>query len=247
MQRILVIDDEPQITEILRASLSAHGFEVRTADDGSSGLEAFRAWQPNLVITDMAMSKTGGIAVCEAIRSSSEIPIIILSVKGEEATKVAALEAGADDYVTKPFGMDELVARVRVALRRGSIGSKPVQVFALGDFSVDLEVRRVEIEGRKVRLTPKELELLTFLLRNSGKVLTHKTLLSAIWGRTYADQSDSVRTLVRQLRSKIEPNPATPGYLKTETWVGYRFTPAWPRRSSQFSHNLPTAPPRDAG
>jgi two-component system KDP operon response regulator KdpE len=172
------------------------------------------------------MPRMGGIAVCEAIRAISIVPIIVLSVKGEEATKVSALEAGADDYVTKPFGMDELMARIKGMLRRTSASLRKEQVLALGDFRVDLDARRVEIQGREVRLTPKELELLTFLLRNAEKVITQKALLSAIWGRSYADQSDSVRALIRQLRGKIEPNPATPTYLKTEPWVGYRFTPA---------------------
>jgi two-component system, OmpR family, KDP operon response regulator KdpE len=223
--RILLVDDEPQITEVVRASLTAQGYEVRTADDGQSALELFRHWEPSLVITDLAMPRMGGIVLCEAIRSSSEIPIIVLSVKMEEAVKVSALEAGADDYVTKPFGMDELLARVRGALRRSSFASNRIQILALGDFRADLEARRVEIQGKEVRLTPKEFELLTFLLRNTGKVLTHKALLRAIWGRAYTEQSDAVRVLVRQLRNKIEPNPATPKYLKTEPWVGYRFEP----------------------
>jgi two-component system, OmpR family, KDP operon response regulator KdpE len=224
--KVLLIDDEAHITEILKTSLTAQGFEVRCKDDGHAGLDLFRTWQPDLVITDLAMPRLGGIAVCEAIRAISDVPIIVLSVKGEEATKVTALEAGADDYVTKPFGMDELTARIKGLLRRSSASLKKEQVLALGDFRVDLDARRVEIQGREVRLTPKELELLTFLLRNADKVITQKALLSAIWGRSYADQSDSVRALIRQLRGKIEPNPATPTYLKTEPWVGYRFTPA---------------------
>jgi len=225
MARVLVVDDEPQITRVLLSSLAACGFDVQSADDGESALRAFRKWQPELIITDLSMPQMGGIALCQAIRSCSNVPIIVLSVKNQEATKVQALEAGADDYLTKPFGMDELLARVRAALRRSSAAPMETTLFDEGDFRVDLKAYRTEICGKEVHLTPKEFELLTLLLRNAGRVLTHRNLLTAIWGRTYADQPDAVRVLVRQLRKKIEPNPAVPRYLKTEPWIGYRFDP----------------------
>jgi two-component system, OmpR family, KDP operon response regulator KdpE len=221
--RVLVVDDEPQITQALHASLGARGYEVRSADDGESAMEVFRQWQPGLVITDLSMPKVGGIALCQAIRSCSEVPIIILSVRGQESFKVQALECGADDYVTKPFGTDELVARMRAVVRRMSAASSKQEILEAGDFRVDLVAHRAEIRGQEIHLTPKEFELLTFLVKNTGKVLTHKALLAAIWGRTYAEQPDVVYMLVRQLRKKIESNPAAPKYLKTEPWIGYRF------------------------
>jgi two-component system KDP operon response regulator KdpE len=223
--RILVVDDEPQITQVLRTSLTARGYEVRSADDGQSGLTAFRQWQPNLVITDLSMPRMGGIALCQAIRSSSSVPIVVLSVRDEEMTKVEALECGADDYVTKPFGMDELLARVRVALRR--VAAKPTKANLLeaGDFRIDVSAHRTTVRGKEVYLTPKEFDLLACLLQNAGKVVTYKSLLVDVWGRKHTEDPDVVRVLVRQLRKKIEPNAAAPRYLKTEPWIGYRFQP----------------------
>jgi two-component system KDP operon response regulator KdpE len=225
LARILIVDDEPDIPEVLLASLSAHGFEIRSADDGESGMEVFRTWHPDLVITDLSMPRMGGIALCKAIRATSAVPIIILSVKGDESTKVHALECGADDYVTKPFGINELLARVRAALRRSSRLMITSNVLRAGEFSLDIEARRAEIGGREVALTPKEYDLLKFLLENADRVVTPKMLLTNVWGRTYSDQSDAVRVLVRQLRKKIEPVPSSPKYLKTEPWIGYRFKP----------------------
>lgn len=224
LARILVVDDEPQIIQVLRTSLSARGFEVFSAADGESGLTTFRQSSPDLVIADLSMPKMGGIALCRAIRLSSTVPIVVLSVRDEETTKVEALECGADDYVTKPFGMDELLARVRAALRRTAIQSRTT-VLEAGDFRLNLTAHRTEFRGREVYLTPKEFDLLTYLLRNAGKVVTHKTLLVDLWGRTHTDDPDVVRVLVRQLRKKIEPNPAAPTSLKTEPWIGYRFEP----------------------
>ncbi len=223
--RILIVDDEPDIPEVLQASLSAHGFEVRTADDGESAIEVFKAWNPELVITDLSMPRMGGIALCEAIRSTSAVPIIILSVKGDESTKVHALECGADDYVTKPFGFNELLARIKATLRRSSRLLVTSNIIRAGDFVLDLAARRAEICGKEVALTPKEYDLLKFLLENADRVVTPKTLLMNVWGRTYTEQSDAVRVLVRQLRKKIEPTPSSPKYLKTEPWIGYRFKP----------------------
>ena len=223
--RILIVDDEPDIPEALQASLSVHGFDVRSADDGESGFDVFKGWQPELVITDLSMPRMGGIALCKAIRATSAVPIIILSVKGDESTKVHALECGADDYVTKPFGFNELLARIKAALRRSSRLLVTSNIIRTGDFLLDLEARRAEINGREVALTPKEYDLLKFLLENADRVVTPKTLLMNVWGRTYTEQSDAVRVLVRQLRKKIEPTPSSPKYLKTEPWIGYRFKP----------------------
>ncbi len=223
--RILVVDDEPDITHVLYTALSARGYDVRSAEDGEPALELFQQWQPQLIITDLSMPKMGGIAFCQSIRQLSDVPIIVLSVKNQEPAKVQALESGADDYVTKPFGMDELLARVSAALRRATFVSSHAELMELGDFLVDLRAHRARIKDREIRLTPKEFDLLTILMRNAGRVLTHKRLLSEIWGRTYVEQSDAVRVLVRQLRQKIEPNPSAPTYLKTEPWIGYRFEP----------------------
>jgi two-component system KDP operon response regulator KdpE len=224
--RILVVDDDRDITQVLKTALGAHGFAVRSADDGEPALELLRQWQPQLVITDLSMPGMGGIALCHAIRAHSNVPIIVLSVKNQEAVKVQALEDGADDYLTKPFGIEELLARVNAALRRASMATGHVELLALGNFKLDVRAHRVEISGQEIHLTPKEFELLTIFLRNAGRVLTTKSLLTEIWGRTYAEQPDAVRVLVRQLRRKIEPNPSSPTYVKTEPWVGYRFEPA---------------------
>ena len=224
-KRVLVVDDDPQITHVLGVSFTSRGYEVRSADDGSSALEVIAQWRPDLIITDLSMPKMGGISLCRAIRASLDVPIIVLSVKGQEQIKVEALENGADDYVTKPFGANELLARAGAALRRASVGSVRKSCIEEGDFRVDFEAHRALIRGKEIHLTPKEFDLLTFLLQNSGKVLTHKSLLVALWGRSYAEQNDAVRVLVRHLRQKIETDPATPKYLKTEPWIGYRFEP----------------------
>jgi two-component system KDP operon response regulator KdpE len=225
-RRILVVDDEPQITRVLRRSLTTHRYEVRVAADGEAALDLFRDWSPDLVITDLSMPNVGGLELCRRLRAISYIPIIVLSVKGEERAKVEALDAGADDYVTKPFGIDELLARVRAALRRAPVGEEeadsPVEA---GDFRVDPSARSVTVRGREVHLTPKEFELLLYLLRHHGKVLTHRTLLAAIWGDNYMEQTEYLRVFVGQLRRKIEPEPSAPRYILTEPWIGYRFDP----------------------
>lgn len=223
--RLLVVDDESDITRVLETFLGSQGYSVRAADDGATALKVMREWQPDLIITDLSMPNVGGIALCREVRKTSAVPIIILSVREEETTKVEALNSGADDYVTKPFGMDELLARVRASLRRASQSVSPAGKFQAGDFCVDREAYTVQIKGQEVRLTPKEFQLLGFLMQNVGRVLTHRTLLAEVWERPYAEQLDSVRALVRQLRKKIEPNPSSPRYLKTEPWIGYRFDP----------------------
>lgn len=223
-KRILIVDDEPQITRVLRRSFGAHRYDVRTAGDGQSALESFHDFHPDLVITDLSMPDMDGLNLCIELRKISQVPIIVLSVKGEEKSKVAALDAGADDYVTKPFGMDELLARVRAGLRRAPAEKEESQI-AAGNFSVDLEKHLAFVGGEEIHLTPKEFELLVYLVKNHDRVLTHRTLLAAIWGANFTEQTEYLRVFLGNLRKKIEPNPAKPRYILTEPWVGYRFHP----------------------
>lgn len=226
--RILVVDDEPQLTRVLRTGLKSRGYDVRTAADGLSGFETFIDWHPDLVITDLAMPVMDGLELCRRVRAISSVPIIVLSAKGEEKTKVEALDIGADDYITKPFGIDELLARVRASLRRAAtvVSSEPEStVLTAGDFQIDLETRKVLVSHREVHLTPKEFDLLVYFVRHSGKVLTHRTLLAAIWGGNYVEQNGYLRVFVGNLRKKLEPDPTKPRYILTEPWIGYRFTP----------------------
>ena len=222
-KRILVVDDEQEITFVLRSGLTKHGFEVRVAGDGEAAIDLFQAWAPDLVITDLAMPHMNGLALCQRLRETSAVPLIILSVKGDEATKIEALDAGADDYLTKPFGMGELLARVRATLRRSPTASPETTTIEAGDFMINLESRAVRVGGKEIHLSPKEFDLLVFLLRNSGKVLTHRTLLAKIWGGDYTAQTEYLRVFIRHLRKKIEPDPAKPRYILTDPWVGYRF------------------------
>jgi two-component system, OmpR family, KDP operon response regulator KdpE len=222
--RVLVVDDEPQITRVLRTVLSSQGYQVRTAAEGEAALVNFTEWHPELVITDLYMPHMDGVELCRRIRAISKVPIIVLSVKGEERTKVEALDSGADDYVTKPFGIDELLARVRAALRRGG-GETEVASFDAGDFRVDLEGRRVNAHGLEVRLTPKEFDLFVYMARHPNRVITHRTLLEAVWGEASQEQPEYLRVFMGQLRKKLEPDPSNPRYLVTEPWVGYRFNP----------------------
>jgi two-component system KDP operon response regulator KdpE len=224
-KRILIVDDEPQITRVLRMSLSTRGYDVRSAADAESALETFHDWPPDLVITDLSMPGMSGIELCRRLRSISQIPIIVLSVKGEERTKVEALDAGADDYLTKPFGMDELLARIRATLRRAPELRAEDTVLEEGAFRIDTERRAVTVEGKEVHLTPKEFDLLAYLIRHPGKVLTHRALLAAVWGGNYVEQTEYLRVFIGQLRKKIEPDPASPRHILTEPWIGYRFDP----------------------
>lgn len=226
-QKVLVVDDEPQITRVLRHSLTAHRYDVRTAADGVSGLDTFRDWHPDLIITDLQMPEMDGIDFCREVRKISRVPIIVLSVRGEEKTKVKALDAGADDYVTKPFGIDELLARVRAALRRlPDVQDEGESKLEDGDFSIDLATREIRVAGTIVHLTPKEFDLLVFLFRSRGKVVTHRAILTAIWGGNSSEQTEYLRVFVGQIRKKIESDPSQPRYIRTEPWVGYRFNPA---------------------
>lgn len=225
--RILVVDDEPQLIRVLRTGLKSRGYDVRGASDGESGLESFNEWHPDLVITDLAMPNVDGLEFCRRLRAISQVPIIVLSAKGEEKTKVEALDIGADDFVTKPFGIDELLARVRASLRRANAPpiSETTQVtLDVGDFHVNLESREVKVRDKDVHLTPKEFDLLIYFIKHSGKVLTHRTLLAAIWGSNYIEQNEYLRVFIGNLRKKIELE-ATPRYIVTEPWIGYRFDP----------------------
>jgi two-component system KDP operon response regulator KdpE len=223
--RILVADDEPQITRVLRRSLSSKGYEVQTAADGEEAMTVFDQWKPNLIITDLSMPEMGGLELCRRIRKFSQVPILVLSVKGEERTKIEALDTGADDYITKPFGMEELFARIRVALRRASMTPNDEKRLEIGDFEIDQSTRTVLVRNEEVHLTPKEYELLLYFVRNPGKVLTHRVLLGAIWGGDSVEQNEYLRVFIGQLRKKIEKDPGNSRYIITDPWVGYRFNP----------------------
>jgi two-component system KDP operon response regulator KdpE len=218
--RILVIDDEAQITRVLRAALTAQGYQVRTANDPEEGLVIFREWGPDLVITDLMMPSMTGVDVCRAIRLIGSTPVLVLSVRDHERSKVEALDAGADDYVTKPFNIQELLARVRAHLRRAP--ERTSQATEEGDFVVDALAHTVTVQGKPIHLTPKEFDLLLFLARNAGKVMTHRALLTAIWGAQSAHQPEYLRVFVGQLRKKLEAETGKQ-YIQTEPWVGYRF------------------------
>jgi two-component system, OmpR family, KDP operon response regulator KdpE len=220
--RILVIDDESQITRVLRAALSARGYDVRTANDAEEGLQVFHDWPPDLVITDLMMPGMSGVDVCRAIRLQGETPILVLSVRDHERSKVEALDAGADDYVTKPFSIQEVLARVRAHLRRAP--ERETAAIAVGDFVVDANAHSVTLQGKPIHLTPKEFDLLLHLIRHAGKVITHRALLTAVWGAQSAHQPEYLRVFVGQLRKKLE-NETGKQYIQTEPWVGYRFVP----------------------
>jgi two-component system, OmpR family, KDP operon response regulator KdpE len=222
-RRILVVDDETQITRVLRTSLSTQNYDVRVANDGEMALELMKDWIPHLVITDLAMPNLDGVGLCRRIRQSSEVPIIVLSVRGHDRVKVEALDAGADDYVTKPFSMNELLARVRAQLRHVAPQAAELQIIESGDFHIDLEARLVTVRGSEIRLTPKEFDLLIYLAKHPGKVITHRALLAAIWGPNSTEQPEYLRVFVGQLRKKIESDSSNPKYLLTEPWIGYRF------------------------
>jgi len=222
---ILVVDDESQITRVLRTSLSAQGYDIRVANSGEMALEIMKDWQPHLIITDLSMPSIDGIQLTRHVRAISQVPILVLSVRDKEQQKVEALDAGADDYVTKPFGMSELLARVRANLRRVPIGSEEDPVIEVGDFRIDTAAHKVTVRHSDVRLTPKEFELLAYMARRPGKVLNHRTLLGAIWGGQSTEQVEYLRVFVGMLRKKLEPDASSPKYIITEPWVGYRFEP----------------------
>jgi two-component system KDP operon response regulator KdpE len=220
--RILVVDDDPQIRRVMRVTLTGQGYEVDDAKSGDAALEKLREHRFDLVLLDMNMPGMSGLETCHAIRSQSEIAIIMLTVRDSEDDKVAALDAGADDYVTKPYNAPELLARMRAALRRTPSTQSPAGPLRIGAAEVDFDTRRVVVKGKLLRLTPKEFELLRYLVTHANKVVSHRELLQAVWGPDYGDQVDYLRVFVNQLRKKIEPNPSAPTYLLTEPWVGYR-------------------------
>jgi two-component system KDP operon response regulator KdpE len=223
---ILVVDDETQIARVLKTTLSSQGYGVRIASDGDEAVQVMKEWSPDLVITDLRMPNMDGLELCKHIRAKSKLPIIVLSVRGEERTKVDALDAGADDYVTKPFGVAELLARVRAAFRRSiSPDESEEAVIEAGDFRIDVPSRRVQVRDREVHLTPKEFDLLVHLARHAGRVLTHRKLLAAVWGSNSVEQPEYLRVFIGHLRKKLEPNGSSPKYIVTEPWVGYRFEP----------------------
>jgi two-component system, OmpR family, KDP operon response regulator KdpE len=221
--RILVVDDDPQIRRVLRTTLIAQGYEVVDARSGDEALERVRAEKFDLVILDMNMPGMNGLETCRSIRSNSDIAIIMLTVRDSEADKVEALDAGADDYVTKPFGSPELLARIRAALRRLPQVVTGLQTVCVDDMEINFTTRRVTVGSKEIRLTPKEFDLLQYMVSHPNLPLPHTKLLQSVWGPDYGDEVEYLRVFVNQLRKKIEKNPSSPKYLITEPWIGYRF------------------------
>jgi two-component system, OmpR family, KDP operon response regulator KdpE len=221
-QQILIVDDEPQIRRVLRTTLISHGYTAIEARTGDEALDVLRNEHADLVLLDVNMPGRSGLETCREIRASSDVPIIMLTVRNTESDKVQALDAGADDYVVKPFGAEELMARIRAALRRSAPSDSP-PAFVSADLKIDFEKRTVLVKGQPLRLTPKEFELLRHLVANQGKTVGHRRLLQAVWGPDYGDETEYLRVFINQLRKKIEPDPQHPRYIHTEPWVGYRF------------------------
>jgi two-component system, OmpR family, KDP operon response regulator KdpE len=221
---ILVVDDEPQIRRVLRSTLSGQGYVIIDAKTGEEAVESVRKHRPDLVLLDVNMPGMGGIAACREIRQASEAPILMLTVRNAERDKVAALDAGADDYVVKPFGIEELLARIRAALRRYAPGDA-LPPFVSKELTLDFESRQLTVRGAEVHLTPKEFDVLRHLIANQGKPLTHRRILQSVWGPDYGEETENLRVVINQLRKKIETDPAHPKYIRTEPWVGYRFQP----------------------
>ena len=222
--RILVVDDEPQIRRVMRATLVSRGYVVSDAQSGEEALDKLREEKFDLVLLDMNMPGMGGLEACRSIRAGSDMPIIIVSIRNAEKDKVEALDAGADDYVTKPFSTPELLARIRAALRRvTSLADGVPEVVTLGHAVINFAARRVTVKGKDVRLTPKEFDLLRYLASNPDVPIPHAKLLQTVWGPDYGDEVEYLRVFINQLRKKIEPEPSSPKYLLTEPWVGYRF------------------------
>ena len=221
--RILVVDDEAQFRRALTRSLEGHGYEVREAEDGAGALAESETFRPDVVLLDLMLPDMSGVDVCRELRRRHQMPIIMLSAAGEERTKVEALDEGADDYLTKPFGMDELLARVRVAQRRGATDRAQQPVLSSGGLVLDVERRSVSLDGSEVRLTPTEYSLLKYLALNAGKVLTHGMILREVWGAEYADDTHVLRTCVNQLRTKLGDSASEPRFIRNDPGVGYRF------------------------
>ena len=219
--RVLVIDDEPQIRKLLKVSLGAHGYDVHESMSGMDSVVQAADIKPDLVILDLGLPDIDGKEVVRRLREWSDVPILILTARDQEKEKIDALDAGADDYITKPFSIGELLARMRVSVRRSAhVGEDPV--IQCGDLSIDLAQRRVMVDAQEIKLTPTEYDIIKILAQNAGKVLTHRQLLKAVWGDTYSDDTHYIRVYIGQLRRKIEPNPTQPRYIVTESGVGYR-------------------------
>lgn len=233
MKRILVVDDERQITRMLRASLQSSGYEVLTASNGVEGLEKFQSGRPDLVITDLAMPEMNGLELTQAVRRLDQTPIIVLSVRDTDVMKVKALDEGADDYLTKPFSIPELLARIRAQFRRVATEEPEQTRFEIGDFVIDADAHTVSVREQALHLTPKEFELLLLFARSPGRVLTHKVLLRAIWGPMGDDQPEYLRVLIAGLRKKIERGEGQK-YIQSEPWVGYRFQPEGTSKLTNF-------------
>jgi two-component system, OmpR family, KDP operon response regulator KdpE len=231
---VLIVDDEPQIRRVLLTILTSQGYSVIEAKSGDEALERIRTERPDLILLDVNMPGRSGIETCREIREAGDIPVIILTVRNAERDKVQALDAGANDYVVKPFGADELLARVRATLRR-SVPTNSLPSFFSDDLNIDFEKRAIALKGRTVRLTPKEFELLHYLVANRGKPLPHRRLLQAVWGPDYGQETEYLRVFINQLRKKIEPDPKNPRYIHTEPWVGYRFEPPQEKPNSNPS------------
>jgi len=225
VKKILVVDDERQIRRALGLNLTARDYHVVYAGTGETAMQAAATEHPDLVLLDLGLPGLSGIGVIEALRGWSKVPIIVLTARDAEYEKITALEGGADDYVTKPFGMDELLARIRATLRRQPAKDAQARIFEVADFRIDLDAHVASRGGEELRLTPKEFDLLAHLMRNAGKVLTHRALLGAVWGGDYTEQHEYLRVFIGQLRKKIEPDPSKPRYIVTEPWIGYRFNP----------------------
>ena len=221
---ILIVDDEPQIRRVMRTMLTSEGYTVLEAKNGEEALDALRREHPGLILLDVNMPGMSGLDACREIRRTSDVPVIMLTVRNTERDKVSALDAGADDYVVKPFGAPELLARIRAALRRSAAG-ETIPPFISDDLQIDFAKRAVTVRGNSVRLTPKEFELLRHLVANQGRALGHRRLLQAVWGPDYGEETEYLRVFINQLRKKIEPDPRHPKYIHTEPWIGYRFEP----------------------
>jgi len=221
---ILVVDDEPQIRRVLRSTLSFRGYTISEVSSGEEAVELTGKLKPDLILLDVNLPGMSGIETCREIRRSTDAPIIMLTVRSAERDKVIALDAGADDYVTKPFGIEELLARIRASLRRHP-SADALPPFVSKEFSVDFELRRVTVAGEEVHLAPKEFEVLRHLIANLGKPVTHRRLLQIVWGPEYGEETENLRVVINQLRKKIEKDPSQPKFILTEPWVGYRFQP----------------------
>ncbi len=220
---ILIADDDPQIRRVLRASLTASGYESCEARTGLEVLEMMRIEKPDLVLLDFNMPEMNGLDACKSIRLGYKTPVIVLSVRDQDLDKVAILDAGANDYLTKPFSMPELLARIRVALRKGAPAEATISSFSNGELEVDFQARRVKVRGKEVRLTPKELDLFRILIQNAGKPVAHRELLQLVWGPEHGQELEYLRVFINQLRKKVEPKPSEPRFIITEPWIGYRF------------------------